>query len=103
MRRKLHAGLRAIRSTPRGGTQTAWSDDGAPIHYPLRGRSLRLIVRYPYNRDPRMKLPPLAALALAPLSAQNNAQNNQPEPAPIRLEVTRVSLMFTVQDKKGRF
>ena len=28
---------------------------------------------------------------------------NQPEPAPICLEVTRVSLMFTVQDKKGRF
>jgi Ca-activated chloride channel family protein len=50
-----------------------------------------------------MKLLPLAALTLAPLSAQNNAQNSQPEPAPIRLEVTRVSLMFTVQDKKGRF
>jgi Ca-activated chloride channel homolog len=46
-----------------------------------------------------MKLLALTALALARLAAQNN----QPEPAPIRLEVTRVSLMFTVQDKKGRF
>src|SRR5579871_2159290 len=46
-----------------------------------------------------MKLLALTALALARLAAQNN----QPEPAPIRLEVTRVSLMFTVKDKKGRF
>ena len=46
-----------------------------------------------------MKPLALAALALARLAAQNS----QPEPAPIRLEVTRVSLMFTVQDKKGRF
>ncbi len=44
-----------------------------------------------------MKPLALALLTLVPLAAQVEDQ------APIRLDVTRVSLMFTVQDKKGRF
>jgi VWFA-related protein len=51
-----------------------------------------------------------ALLTLAPLAAQSKsgaAPNAPPldtgDQAPIRLNVTRVSLMFTVQDKKGRF
>ncbi|HEY7212368.1 MAG TPA: VWA domain-containing protein [Bryobacteraceae bacterium] len=42
----------------------------------------------------------LGSLFLTTLRAQQNAQN---EPAPIRAEVTRVNMLFTVTDKKGRF
>jgi Ca-activated chloride channel family protein len=57
-----------------------------------------------------MRLLALAFLALIPMGAQTKPAAPKPaaavEPddqAPIRLEVTRVSLLFTVQDKKGRF
>jgi Ca-activated chloride channel homolog len=56
-----------------------------------------------------MKPLALALLTLVPLAAQpkpgaSNALPGDPgDQAPIRLDVTRVSLMFTVQDKKGRF
>src|SRR5580704_331770 len=57
-----------------------------------------------------MRLLALAFLALVPLGAQTKPAAPKPAPAaeaddqsPIRLDVTRVSLLFTVQDKKGRF
>lgn len=65
-----------------------------------------------YNREgPVMKYLVVALLTLLPLEAQAPKAapaKNQPAPevtdqSPIRLDVTRVSLLFTVQDKKGRF
>jgi Ca-activated chloride channel homolog len=56
-----------------------------------------------------MKSLALALLTLVPLAAQSKSGATKAAPvdlgdqAPIRLDVTRVSLMFTVQDKKGRF
>ncbi|MDQ2712927.1 MAG: VWA domain-containing protein [Acidobacteriota bacterium] len=37
------------------------------------------------------------------LGAQKNPQAQAEEPGPIRAEVTRVNMLFTVTDKKGRF
>lgn len=59
-----------------------------------------------------MKSLALALLATIPLAAQapkqaaSTSEDKAPaavDQAPIRLDVTRVSILFTVQDKKGRF
>jgi len=49
---------------------------------------------------------PLAALAIVGFVSFSRAQNQTPEPStsgPIRAEVTRVNMLFTVTDKHGRF
>jgi Ca-activated chloride channel homolog len=49
---------------------------------------------------------PLAALAVVGAVSFSRAQNQTPEPStsgPIRAEVTRVNMLFTVTDKHGRF
>ncbi|MBV8842003.1 MAG: VWA domain-containing protein [Bryobacterales bacterium] len=59
-----------------------------------------------------MKFPTFVILAAVPLLAQTpQAQNSQPpqqaveldDQSPIRFDVTRVGVLFTVSDKKGRF
>ncbi|MGH9612757.1 MAG: hypothetical protein ACRD4P_06745 [Bryobacteraceae bacterium] len=53
-------------------------------------------------------LPSMAQAPAAPAAASNDGKQAQApvdlvDQNPIRFDVTRVSLLFTVQDKKGRF
>lgn len=52
---------------------------------------------------PLTALAAFAAIAFPALEARQNAAPQGSDSAPIRAEVTRVNMLFTVTDKKGRF